>query len=74
VLFDGAGITHAGKKERRRLNRDLQVIFQDPYISLNPAKTVGSTLAEPLSVHQRLSRSTTRTRVGALAELPVHRA
>ena len=65
VAFDGRDITHASQKERRRLSRVLQVVFQDPYSSLNPARTIGQTLAEPLLVHEQLSRSQTAERVGA---------
>jgi peptide/nickel transport system ATP-binding protein len=48
ILFDGEDITHASRARRRTLGRDIQVVFQDPYGSLNPARTVGDTLAEPL--------------------------
>ncbi|GGM15016.1 ATP-binding cassette domain-containing protein [Micromonospora yangpuensis] len=48
VTFDGRDITHARRRERRALSRDIQVVFQDPYSSLNPAMTVESILAEPL--------------------------
>jgi oligopeptide/dipeptide ABC transporter ATP-binding protein len=51
VTFDGADITHAGHRERRRLAAELQVVFQDPYSSLNPTRTIGQTLAETLRVH-----------------------
>lgn len=50
VTFDGADITHASRKERRGLSKDLQVVFQDPYTSLNPSLTVGDILSEPLQV------------------------
>ena len=48
VMFDGEDITHAPRSRRRALGRDIQVVFQDPYGSLNPARTIGDTLAEPL--------------------------
>jgi ABC-type glutathione transport system ATPase component len=48
ITFDGERVEHAGRARRRELARELQVIFQDPYTSLNPARTVGDTLAEPL--------------------------
>ncbi|HEY8548095.1 MAG TPA: ATP-binding cassette domain-containing protein [Acidimicrobiales bacterium] len=51
VMFDGRDVTHAGHRERRALARDISVVFQDPYSSLNPALTVGATLREPLQVH-----------------------
>ncbi|MEN3284452.1 MAG: hypothetical protein V7607_5592 [Solirubrobacteraceae bacterium] len=66
IRFDGRDITHAAAEERRRLSADLQAVFQDPYSSLNPARTVRQTLAEPLGVHERLSRAQTRERVEAM--------
>ncbi len=48
VVFDGEDITHATRARRRALGAHIQVVFQDPYGSLNPARTVGDTLAEPL--------------------------
>ena len=48
IMFDGEDITHAPRSRRRALGRDIQVVFQDPYGSLNPARTIGDTLAEPL--------------------------
>jgi ABC-type dipeptide/oligopeptide/nickel transport system ATPase subunit len=39
------------------MTRRLQVVFQDPYQSLNPSRTIGATLAEPLRVHRRISRA-----------------
>ena len=50
ISFDGRDITHASRAERRGLSKDLQVVFQDPYTSLNPSLTVGDILAEPLQV------------------------
>jgi peptide/nickel transport system ATP-binding protein len=50
VIFEGNDISQATRKERRKLSRDLQVVFQDPYTSLNPALEIGDILAEPLSV------------------------
>jgi peptide/nickel transport system ATP-binding protein len=50
IHFNGENITHAGLRERRRLSRDLQVVFQDPFTSLNPSMYVGDILAEPLRV------------------------
>jgi peptide/nickel transport system ATP-binding protein len=63
VYFDGTDITYAGARARRSLSAELQVIFQDPRSSMNPAKRVGKTLAEPLGVHERSSRSETARKV-----------
>lgn len=51
LIFEGKDITHTGKKELRSLRRDIQIIFQDPYSSLNPKITVGQSIMEPLIVH-----------------------
>jgi peptide/nickel transport system ATP-binding protein len=50
VTFEGADIGHASRGQRRKLSRDMQVVFQDPYTSLNPSMTIGDILAEPLTV------------------------
>jgi len=50
ITLDGRDITHASRAERRELSSDVQVVFQDPYSSLNPAMTIGQILAEPLTV------------------------
>ena len=50
ITFDGKDISHASRSERRSLGRDLQVVFQDPYTSLNPALQIGDILSEPLKV------------------------
>ncbi|UGQ11168.1 ATP-binding cassette domain-containing protein [Yinghuangia sp. ASG 101] len=50
IRFDGRDITHATPKQRRVLARDIQVVFQDPYTSLNPSLTIGDILSEPLVV------------------------
>jgi peptide/nickel transport system ATP-binding protein len=68
IAFDGEDITVAGRRRRRELSRHLQVVFQDPYGSLNPSRTIAQTLAEPLLVHQQLSRSETRVRVTEMLE------
>ena len=48
IVFDGRDVTQASAAERRGLARDIQVVFQDPYGSLNPAMTIEQILAEPL--------------------------
>jgi ABC-type glutathione transport system ATPase component len=50
ILFDGRDLATASARERRALAREIQVVFQDPYSSLNPSMTVGDILAEPLIV------------------------
>ncbi|MFT4306180.1 MAG: ATP-binding cassette domain-containing protein [Microbacterium sp.] len=62
VRFDGRDISHARGAERRALAADIQVVFQDPYGSLDPTMTVGDILAEPL-VTGTLARDEARARV-----------
>ncbi|WP_110590040.1 ATP-binding cassette domain-containing protein [Microbacterium suaedae] len=50
ITFDGRDITRAGAAERRSLAKDIQVVFQDPYTSLNPSMTIADILAEPLLI------------------------
>lgn len=51
VNFDGRDVFRLNERQMRALRREMQIIFQDPYGSLNPRMTVGSMLAEPLRVH-----------------------
>jgi len=52
VLFEGADMAQASRDELFRLRREMQMIFQDPYSSLNPRMTVGEIVREPLAVHK----------------------
>src|SRR3982074_2750376 len=52
VWFEGKDVTHAGKDELRALARDMQIIFQAPYASLNPGMTVGAIVGEALIIHK----------------------
>ena len=51
VLFDGKSLTKTSGKELSRMRRRFQIVFQDPYASLNPRMTIGNTLGEPLKFH-----------------------
>ena len=53
IRFEGRDVTHLTGNARRALAGDIQVVFQDPYTSLNPSLTVGDILAEPLTVQGR---------------------
>jgi len=52
VLFEGRDITSMGRKELRQLRRDIQIILQDPFESLNARHTVGKILEEPFVIHR----------------------
>jgi len=66
IHFDGRDITHLSRRARRPLAADLQVIFQNPYGSLNPALTIGQILTEPLAASGRFSRAQADARVREL--------
>jgi oligopeptide transport system ATP-binding protein len=51
IKFDGTEIANLGRRDLRPLRREMQVIFQDPYASLNPRKRVGQIVGDPLSLH-----------------------
>ena len=60
VFFDGRDITAPSKKKLRELRESMQIIFQDPYSSLNPRMTVSESIMEPLQLQGRLSKSECR--------------
>lgn len=66
IRFDGEDITDASRRVRRALSRELQVVFQDPYGSLSPTRTIGQTLVEPLLAHQTRDRDEARRRALAM--------
>lgn len=68
VRLNGNDITGASVSERRRLAMDLQVIFQNPYGSLNPSLKIGDILTEPLRVNGRMGAAESRRVVRALLE------
>lgn len=55
ILLEGRNITHIRKEELRMLRKDIQIIFQDPYSSLNPRMTIGEAIIEPMRVNKILS-------------------
>jgi oligopeptide/dipeptide ABC transporter ATP-binding protein len=62
VLFDGDDITNVKGARLKQVRREMQMIFQDPYSSLNPRKTIGSIVAEPFAIHGMLKESGERKR------------
>ena len=69
VRFRGEYLTELPGKDMRALRRELQIIFQDPYGSLNPRMTVGSIVEEPLIIHKLGDRHERKIRVGELFEV-----
>ncbi|HEV8682775.1 MAG TPA: dipeptide ABC transporter ATP-binding protein [Actinomycetota bacterium] len=69
VFFDGQDITRHNRRQMRPLRREIQMIFQDPYASLNPRKTVGSIIGEPFRVHGTVPRDRIKPEVQQLMEL-----
>jgi len=60
VSFEDTDLRMLNKRDMRNMRRDIQIIFQDPYSSLNPRLTVGDSLMEPLQVHQLYENNTKR--------------
>jgi oligopeptide/dipeptide ABC transporter ATP-binding protein len=69
ILFDGQDITHVKGRHLRELRRNMQMIFQDPYASLNPRKTVGAIIGEPFHLHGTVPRNRIKDEVRQLMEL-----
>jgi peptide/nickel transport system ATP-binding protein len=69
VLYKGKDVFSLGKQALRNLRREMQIVFQDPYSSLNPRKTVGSAIGEALTVHGIASGAERRKRVEQVLEL-----
>ena len=68
LIFDGTDVMKASRVEMQRLRRDMQIIFQDPYASLNPRMRVRNIIAEPLRIHQIGTPAERRRRVIELLE------
>ncbi len=68
VIFDGQDICALGKDELRYIRRDMQIIFQDPYASLDPRKTLGQTVGEPLDIFRVHSAAEREARISYLLE------
>ncbi len=60
VLFEGNDITKYSMKQMREMRKDMQIVFQDPFASLNPRKTVSEIIAEPFRLHRTLTNKTER--------------
>src|SRR5690606_5454574 len=69
IPFDGKDLTQLSRADMKAVRRDLQVIFQDPYGSLNPRHTVGYIIGEPLIVHGIGDKASRAARVAELLEI-----
>ena len=68
IIFEGDSIAHRGARSMRPLRRELQMVFQDPYASLNPRKRVGSIIGDPMKIHNVGDKSERKQRVQELLE------
>jgi oligopeptide/dipeptide ABC transporter ATP-binding protein len=68
VHFEGENFLSLSRNDLRKKRRDLQIIFQDPYSSLNPRMKIGDILSEPFQIHERLTSKEISKAVGSLLE------
>ncbi len=69
IRFEGRDIAQAKPRELKPLRREIQMIFQDPYTSLNPRQTVGSIVGAPLEIHKVVPKDKVIPRVQELLEI-----
>jgi peptide/nickel transport system ATP-binding protein len=69
IRFDGRDVTTLSRRQLRPYRREMQMIFQDPYASLNPRKRVGQILEDPFRIHHELDSAAARRRVRELLEI-----
>jgi oligopeptide/dipeptide ABC transporter ATP-binding protein len=69
VIFQGTNLSRLNSRELRAVRRDLQIVFQDPYASLNPRMTIGAILEEPLKIHQQATATERKKKVMELLEI-----
>jgi oligopeptide/dipeptide ABC transporter ATP-binding protein len=69
VIFQGKNLSDLKGDELRKIRRDMQIVFQDPYSSLNPRMTIGTILEEPLKIHRLAAGAERKRRVMELLEI-----
>ena len=69
ITFEGRDISRLSRRQLRPVRRELQMVFQDPYASLNPRKRVGTIISDPLRIHNYGDRTKIKNRVRELLEL-----
>jgi oligopeptide/dipeptide ABC transporter ATP-binding protein len=68
VVFDGQEVVGMPAKDMQRLRRQMQIVFQDPYASLNPKMPVNDIVGEPLQIHESMTRQERQKRVASLLD------
>jgi peptide/nickel transport system ATP-binding protein/oligopeptide transport system ATP-binding protein len=69
VVFEGTELTELGTTDMRKMRRDIQVVFQDPFASLDPRLPIGQAIAEPLQIHGGSDRVAVQARVAEMLKL-----
>lgn len=69
IIFDGLDLAHLDKKEWKGVRKNIQMIFQDPYSSLNPRMTIGDLLTEPMKVHSIVANDALRKEAERLLQI-----
>ena len=69
VMFEGQSLFKLGRREMKAVRKDIQMVFQDPFASLDPRMTVGQILTEPLDIHRIGSRLSRRKKVEEILEM-----
>ncbi len=69
ILFDGIDTNNCDADQKKELKKRMQIIFQNPYSSLNPRMTIGDTLKEPVAIHKHMSKSEIDTNIKKLLDV-----
>lgn len=69
IIFQGRDLTHLNQKQMRRHRTDMQIVFQDPYASLNPRLRIGEAIVEPLLIHKIVPKNKSKDRAIELLEM-----